>query len=257
MRWSKQTLVAANCLCLAALTSLICFAAYKNALAAPTYTSPNYGVDEVFMGSGGLNDASSANYQGRASLGDLSVGNTESANYQAYGGFTTTAEPYISLIVNSTSADLGYLSTGAASTTTTTFQVKAYLASGYVVVNGSDSPSYTSAGNTHYLSTPSVTPTPSVPGVEQFGINLVANTNPTTFGANPLQIPDSSYSFGQAASDYDTPNVYKYAKGDTIAYSSKSSGYTEYTISYIYNISQTTPAGEYNFNHILIATATY
>jgi hypothetical protein len=257
MHWSKQTHLTVNCLCLAMLTGLICFGAYKNALAAPTYSSPSYGVDEVFMGSGGLNDASSANYQGRASLGDLSVGNTESANYQAYGGFTTTTDPYISLVVNGASTNLGYLSASTASTATATFQVKTYLASGYIVTNGSDAPSYTSNGSTHYLSTPLVTPTPSAPGVEQFGINLVANTSPATFGANPVQIPDASYSFGQAAANYDTPNVYKYAKGDTIAYSNKSSGYTEYTISYIYNISQATPAGEYSFNHILIATATY
>lgn len=230
---------------------------YNYVLAAPTYNSTNYGVDEVFMGSGGLNDANSASYQARASLGDISVGNSVGLDYQIYGGFTTTPDPYISLVVNGASLDLGYLNIASASTTNATFQVKAYLASGYAVVNGSDPPSYTSAGNTHYLSTPSVTPTPSVPGVEQFGINLVANTSPATFGANPAQIPDSSYSFGQAATNYNTPNVYKYAKGDTIAYSTKSSGYTEYTVSYLYNISQATPAGVYGFNHILIATATY
>ena len=43
------------------------------ALAAPTYSSTNYGVDEVFMGAGGLNDASSASYRARASLGDTGV----------------------------------------------------------------------------------------------------------------------------------------------------------------------------------------
>jgi hypothetical protein len=230
---------------------------YNYVLAEPTYSSTNYGVDEVFMGSGGLNDASSDNYQARASLGDLSVGNSVGIDYQMYGGFTTTPDPYISLIVNGVSLDLGYLDTALAATTNATFQVKAYLASGYVVTNGSDAPSYTSAGNTHYLSTPSVTPTPSVPGVEQFGINLVANTSPTTFGAYPVQIPDNTYSFGQVAVNYNTPNVYMYNKGDTIAYSNKSSGYTEYTVSYLYNISQATPAGIYSFNHILIATATY
>jgi hypothetical protein len=230
---------------------------YNYVLAAPTYSSTNYGVDEVFMGSGGLNDASSATYQARASLGDISVGNSTGLDYQIYGGFTTTPDPYISLIVNSASLNLGYLNTTSAATANVTFQIKAYLTSGYVVTNGSDSPSYTSAGNTHYLSTPAVTPTPSAPGTEQFGMNLVANTSPTTFGADPSQIPGSSYSFGQVAANYNTPNVYKYAKGDTIAYSTKSTGYTEYTISYIYNISQATPAGVYNFNHVLIATATY
>ena len=257
MNWSKNKTNLINCLGLIFACGLICLLALGNASAAPTYSSPNYGVDEVFMGSGGLNDASSANYQGRASLGDLGVGNSQSTNYQAYGGFTTTAEPYISLIVDLSNTDLGYLSSASASTTTATFRVKAYLASGYVVVNGSDAPSYTSNGTTHYLATSTGAPAPSVAGVEQFGINLVANTSPTTFGANPLQIPDSSYSYGQVATNYDTVNAFKYAKGDTIAYSSKSSGYTEYTISYVYNISDSTPAGKYDFNHILIATGTY
>lgn len=230
--------------------------AYEAVQAEPTYKSSSYGVDEVFMGAGGLNDANSASYQARASLGDISVGNTASTSYQAYGGFTTTADPYISLIVNSINVNLGYLQTNTAATASGTFDVKAYLASGYVVVNGSDPPSYTSDGVTHYFDTPA-SPTGSATGTEQFGINLVANTSPATFGAAPQQIPDSTYSYGQVDDDYDNANSFMYAKGDTIAYSTKSSGYTRYTISYLYNISEATPAGEYVFRHIIIATATY
>jgi hypothetical protein len=63
--------------------------------AAPEYTSPNYGIDEVFMGAGGLNDATSTNYQARASLGDIAVGNGLSSLYQLWAGFTTTYDPYI------------------------------------------------------------------------------------------------------------------------------------------------------------------
>ena len=44
--------------------------------AQPTYSSPSYGVDQVFFGSGGVNDANSANYNARASLGDTGVGNS-------------------------------------------------------------------------------------------------------------------------------------------------------------------------------------
>ena len=229
---------------------------YELAQAAPTYSSDNYGVDEVFMGAGGLNDASSDNYQARASLGDIVVGNAEGTDYQLYGGFTTTPDPYISLIVTNADVNLGYLSLTEAATTTGTFKVKAYLASGYVVVNAADPPSYTSGGNTHYFDTPS-SPTGSVPGTEQFGINLAENTDPTTFGDDPVQIPDLTYSFGQVHDDYDNPDTYMYAKGGTIAYSTKSSGYTQYTVSYVYNISQATPAGEYTFYHIIVATGTY
>lgn len=227
--------------------------------AAPTYTSPSYGVDEVFMGSGGANDMSSTSYRGRASLGDTGVGNSASTTYQAYGGFTTTPDPYIEFSVTNPNVNLGVLSAAATATTTATFSVRTYLASGYNVVNASDPP-VTGAGVTlHYLAN-LTSPTASAVGTEQFGINVVANTSPASLSgvsANPVQLPSAAYSFGTAATGYNTANVYKYVKGDTIATSTKSSGTTNYTISYIYNISPVTPAGEYILNHNLVATSTY
>lgn len=230
------------------------------AVAAPTYSSSTYGVDEVFMGSGGLNDASSASYRARASLGDTGVGNSGSASYQAYGGFTTTNDPYLEFIVTNPNVDLGVLTAASTKTTTATFSVRTYLANGYNVVNAGDPP-VTGAGPTlHYLNN-LTSPTASSFGTEQFGINLVANTFPATLAGgvskDPVQVPDSSYSFGTAAVNYNTPDLYKYVKGDTIATSNKSSGRTDYTVSYVYNISEITPAGDYLFNHVLVATSTY
>jgi hypothetical protein len=95
------------------------------------------------------------------------------------------------------------------------------------------------------------------PGTEQFGINLKANTSPTTFGADPSQAPDSSFGYGYAVPGYDTANVFKYNKGDVIARSDKSSGRTDYTISYIYDISSLSLAGEYIFTQDLIVIGTY
>lgn len=220
--------------------------------AAPTYSSSNYGVDEVFMGAGGLNDASSASYRARASLGDTGVGNSSSSSYQAYGGFTTTTDPYLEFVVTAATVDLGTLSTSTTSTGTATFTVKTYLASGYVVRTESDPPK-----NSTYALAGIASASAAAPGTEQFGINLVANTSPATIGANPVQIPDASYSFGAAAAGYDTPNLYKYIKGDTIASSNKSSGTTQYTITYIANISGVTPGGQYTMSHDLVATSTY
>jgi len=223
---------------------------------ALSYTSPSYGVDEVIMGSGGVNNATSPSYQLRASLGDLAVGLTGSENSQAYAGFVTASDPYIELLVNGVNTNVGSLSPTSAATTTATFSVRAYLANGYVVTNGSDPPTATSGTGMHVLDA-LLTPTTSSPGTEQFGINLVANTDPVTFGADPVELPDASYSFGVATSDYNQSNHYKYVKGDIIASSPKSSGTTQYTVSYLYNISQITPAGTYIFNHVIIATATY
>lgn len=221
------------------------------ALAAQS-SSSNYQVNEVFFGNGGdLNDCS-ASYCAKESVGETSVGNTKSTNYQAQGGFNTDRTPYLQFIVNASTTNIGVLSTGSATTTTGTFSVKNYLSSGYSVVTVSNPP-INSTFTMHNLTSP----TASSPGTEQFGINLVANTSPTTFGADPAQNPSSAFSFGAAASGYNTPNQYKYVPGDTIATSNKSSGETDFTISYLYNISTTTPGGIYTFNDVLVATATF
>lgn len=222
-------------------------------------SSSNYQVNEVFFGTGGELNACSATYCSKQSAGEMGVGNTSSTNYQAQGGFNTDRTPFIEFVVTAGSTDLGVLSTGNASVATGTFHVKTYLAGGYVVQTVSDPPTNTLPAQPQLNAL--ATPAASSPGTEQFGINLVSNTvacgAPTTFGANPVQIPDNTYSFGTVASGYNTCGLFKYVKGDTIAQSTKSSGETDYTISYLYNISNVTAAGEYQFHHVLVATSTY
>jgi hypothetical protein len=101
------------------------------------------------------------------------------------------------------------------------------------------------------------TPTASAAGSEQFGINLVANTSPVNFGANPVQVPDNTFSFGQVAADYSSPGLFKYVKDDAVALSTASTSATNYTVSYIFNVSNVTPGGTYVLRHVLVATATY
>lgn len=215
--------------------------------------STNYQIEESTIGPGGLIDTNSANYNARASLGDTGVGNSASTNYQVYAGYTTTAEEYLEMYVNGATTDLGVLTFSSAATTTGTFYVRSYLAQGYAVTTASPPPT---SENGDQLD-PITTAAASSPGTEQFGINLVANTAPTAFGANPNQIPDSTFSFGYAASGYDTPNVYQYNQGDIVAQADSSSGRTDYTISYIFNVNQYTPAGLYTINHSLVATSTF
>jgi hypothetical protein len=231
------------------------------AMAAPAVAlayqsaSTNYQVEEVFFGSGGaLNDCSS-NYCAKEAIGEVAVGNTASTNYQAQGGFNTDRTPYIQFTVSNSNINLGTLSASTTATTTATFSVKAYLSSGYVVINASPPPT-----NGSYTMNTLTTPTASSTGVEQFGINLTANTTPTApanFGANPVQEPDSTFGFGQVEAPYDSNGLFLYNQGDPIAYSNSSTSYTIYTISYVFNISHVTPGGTYTFNHVLVATATY
>lgn len=247
----KQTVIRYSSIAIV-LMALVLPVSVARVQAAPTYVSPSYGVDEVFFGSGGVNDANSANYNARASLGDTGVGNSASSLYQLYGGFTTTEVPFLEMVVNAVNVDLGTVTTAAAATGNATFTVKAYLASGYVVRTASDAPQ-----NASYTMANMGTTAASSPGTEQFGINLVANTSPTTYGADPVQLPDASFSYGQVSTGYGTTNQFKYVKGDSIAYSDKSSGVTEYTISYLMNVSSVTPGGVYVMNHNLVATATF
>ncbi len=218
-------------------------------------SSTSYQVNEVFFGTGGELNACSTSYCSKQSAGETAVGTTGSTSYQAQAGFNTNREEYIELIVSASSTSLGSLTASTPATGTGTFSVKAYTASGYVVMNASDPPKNNYV--TPYTLTALTTPTAYDVNAEQFGINLAANTSPATFGAAPVQIPDSSYSFGVAATGYNTANLYKYIKGDTIASSPKSSGTTNYTVSYLFKILGTTPAGSYTFNHDIVATATY
>ena len=88
--------------------------------------------------------------------------------------------------------------------------------------------------------------------------NTIANGAPADYGSDPQQIPDSSFSFGYAATNYNTDGTYRYNKGDIIAQADSSSGRTDYTISYLFNIDAfTTPAGVYRIDHTLVATATF
>ena len=223
-------------------------------------SSSNYSIDQVFFGTGGELNACSTSYCSKQAAGETAVGNAASAAFQTQAGFNTDRQPYLEFSVTTSPVDLGYLSTLSTATATSQFAVKTYLASGYVVTLASNPPDNGGA-SPHFFSAPSSPTAPASPGsVEQFGINLVANTNPASLNgpsANPVQVPDNTFSFGTVASGYNTANLYKYVKGDTIASSTKSSGETDYTISYIYNITQLTPNGNYTYNGVLVATSTF
>jgi hypothetical protein len=101
---------------------------------------------------------------------------------------------------------------------------------------------------------PLTTASTSQTGVEQFGVNLVANTLPVSVGANPN---NGQFGFGEAATNYNTSNSYRYVSGEAIAKAPKSSGLTTYTLSYLVNVDSLTPGGQYTSNQTLVVTGTY
>jgi hypothetical protein len=213
-------------------------------MASAQYVSPSYKVDETFFGAGGELSDISPNYQARVAAGELGIDHTSSANYQTYSGFNTTSEPVLEVAVTGGTFDFGVLSTAQVSAITTTFTVRNYLSSGYTVQIGGTAPK--NNGSTYTMSN-LTSATASSPGTEQFGVNLAANnlTGPGAFGSAPVQIPDTTFGFGVADSNYNTTNLFKYVENDTVAHSNSSSGVTQYTLSSIANISKTTPGGSY------------
>lgn len=214
--------------------------------------SPNYRIEEDFIGGGGLIDSNSPNYSGQDAIGETGVGNSLGTNYQINSGYETTNEPRLSFTVNTSSVNFGSLSISSTATATSTFSVLNYTSHGYIVITSGSPPSngsYTLAN----MSTTGV----SQQGVEQFGINLKANTSPTSFGAEAIQVPDGTFSFGEAAANYNTANNYRYVAGESIARSVKTSGQTNYTVSYIVNASTTTAGGGYSGGQTLICIGTY
>jgi hypothetical protein len=112
----------------------------------------------------------------------------------------------------------------------------------------------------------------SIPGFEQFGMNLVANvlSPPDIAGPGTLSLgsnPDNGvYNFAYGAAgdvnhptnpNYNTANQFVYNNGDLIASANKSGGFTNYTISYIINVGHLTPGGQYTTNQSLVVVGTY
>ncbi len=237
------------------LMVLLCIFIVQSKVAWGQGSSSNYRIDESFIGPGGSLDSGSTNYQfqsGQQSVGNTGVTNGISTNYQTQQGYTTTSDPTLACTVNTSSVNFGGLSTSVTATSTATFKVLNYTSYGYIVSIIGATPNTGSHNLTNMSSTG-----PSSAGTEQFGINLVANTSPTTFGASPVQMPDSSFSFGVAATNYNTTNNYRYVSGETIASAPKTSGETDYTISYIINVATTTPGGTYSGNQAIVCTGTY
>lgn len=223
--------------------------------------STSYGVSQTEFASGGAEQCplhTGSGYCANASVGDLTDGNASSGNqYQAQegSGLVTNREPFISLTIGGVSTYLGYLSTSSTSTTTANFTIETYLAHGYIVQSVGNPPTDTSPGH-HILNPLSTTPTASSPGTEQFGMNL-ADTVP-----NGTCAVSGYCNTGTIASHYATLHQYYYPGSgsnytDTLVTGSMSTGQTQYTVTYMYNIGNTTPDGLYTFNQSFVATSTY
>ncbi len=237
---------------------------YKDVVYAVS-SSTNYSVQESAFGAGSGN-GSSASYGAQGSAGLNGVGNASSTNYDTVAGLITPDVPFLEFVVSGATVDLGVLdpntpSSGAAQAgaCNCSFYVRSYVSSAYVVTTMSAPPTSESG---RVLAAKAIQGVPSSSqSVEEFGINVVANSSPA-IGADPVNQPDNSFADGVAETGYNVANQFKYAIGDVIARSAgtantKAWGQTDYTISYITKSSTLTPAGLYKMDHVLVATSIY
>lgn len=231
------------------LLALAISTAYIATASAEIQTGNLYKFENPAIGFDGAYNSASTNFQSLQAVGGDAVGNSTSTSFQVQAGARTTPDPTLSFAVITFNSAFGSFGPTVTATTTSTFSVIDYTSYGYAVQIIGTPPT----NGAHVITAMSTTGTSTI-GTEQFGINLVANTSPSTFGANPN---NGSFGFGTAATNYNSANNYRYVSGQTIASAPKSSGATIYTISYIINVSSITPGGDYSSNQSIICTATY
>ena len=212
--------------------------------------SSHYQFTETSLGGLGNDKGQSASYKALTAGGIIgfgtSVGGTDT---QINPGGETTNDPTLSFAVASSGINFTDFSPTQASTATSTFAVSNYTSYGYVV-QALGTPPTNGSHTITAMSTTGVSQT----GTEQFGLNLVANTSPTSLGQNP---DHGQFGFGDPTTDYGTANNYRYVSGETIVSSPKTSGVTVYTISYVINVTSITPGGKYSGGQTLLCTATF
>lgn len=143
--------------------------------------------------------------------------------------------------------DMGQLNPADTLTAQSQMAVGTNASAGFVIVAEGGLPS----AGTNVINSPTQ-PALSQKGTNQFGINLVANSNPSV-GNNP----EGNWTNAIVAPGYDQPNRYKYQTGDIVAYSPNVSLMRKFTVSYILNSSPKLRAGVYSTTINFIATGRF
>ena len=94
-------------------------------------------------------------------------------------------------------------------------------------------------------------PAANFPGSGQFGINLRANLSPAV-GQDPVGLGTAT-----PTANYDTPNRFMYADGDTVATVPIPSNYNQMTVSYLVNVPASQPPGVYSTTITYLAVAQF
>lgn len=158
---------------------------------------------------------------------------------------SAVVNPTLTFSIGSPTVSLGTLSAGSTNSATSTLTVASNAGGGFAITyNG---PTLTSGLNT----IPVYSSSASSAGTPGFGINLRANATPSV-GSDP------SGTGCNAATAYNTANQYTWVASSPTAITNVTGPAScVFTVSYVANISSTTPAGSYASATTYVATGTF
>lgn len=172
---------------------------------------------------------------------------------------TTTGVPDCATATDGTVSFNQLFSSTDTATATSMLAASTNAGAGYsITVNG---PTLTSGSNT-VAAMPAAAA--GVHGVSQFGLNLRANTTTTStpaVGTEVAPVANGTNYRGQAATNYNTVDNFKFASGDSVAKSDNGgAGGTDaqiFNVAYIVNVPGSQPAGTYTTTLTYICTPTF
>lgn len=148
------------------------------------------------------------------------------------------------------SVSLGTITPTTSGTGTSQIGATTNATTGYTITyNGA---TLTSGGNT--ITPIGATAAASSQGTEQFGINLKANTSPTTFGADP-----AGTGTAVPTTQYNTANSFAFVAGTptSIVAPTAADNFRLFTVSYLANVAGTTEPGTYTTTLTYVCTALF
>ncbi len=143
--------------------------------------------------------------------------------------------------------DMGELTDQLTLTAQSQMAVGTNATAGFAITANGEPP----AAGTNVIDSP-LAPTESRLGSNQFGINLVANDEPTV-GSDP----EGTFANAIPSPDYSVANRYKYVPGDVVAFSPNVSLMKKFTVSYILNSSPNLRPGVYSTTITYMATGRF
>jgi len=215
-------------------------------------SSSNYKISADVFGSGGDVGSASASYFLADTLGEA-VANSATSTSDSYGIKAGFEEMYpdqtLTFSTSAAAIELGQLAASSVSSASHSLTVDTNADGGFTItVAGS---TLTSGSNTIAAL---ATAAAAAVGTEQFGLNLVANTNPVV-GSDPA----GTAPIGVVNAPFATANQFAFndTTTQTVASSAGSTNATTYTVSYIANIASNTVSGTYTTSVTYSATANF